>query len=152
MLTAADLLAGPDQTHKVEIPQHLVPGDAAAPRTVEIRPLVLADVARLNKAARQDGELSSALMVQQALMDPRLTLDEVHGLSAGLVEFLIGEINQVSGLSLDADDVTQLIHEPLNRAVFVLSSEFGWTPERCADLTVGQVLMYVEMMGRGERP
>ena len=128
------------------------PESTEAPRTVELKPLVLADVARLSKAARHDGELSSALMIQQAMIDPKLTLDQVHGLSAGLVEFLVGEINQVSGLSLDADDVTQLIQEPLSRAVFVLSSEFGWTPDRCADLTVGQVLLYLEMMGRGERP
>ncbi len=152
MLTAADLLSGSGNTHRVEIPEHLVTGDVAGARVVELRPLVLADVARLNKAARQDGELSSALMIQQALIDPKLTLEQVHGLPAGLVEFLVGEINRVSGLSLDSDDITQLIHEPLTRAVFVLSSEFGWSPDRCAELTVGQVLLYIEMLGRGERP
>lgn len=152
MLTAADLLSGSEQTHSIEIPAHMVSEDAGAQRSVELRPLVLADVARLNKAARDDGELSSALMIQQAMIDPKLTLDQVHGLSAGLVEFLVGEINQVSGLSLDGDDLSQLIQEPLSRAVFVLSTEFGWTPDRCADLTVGQVLLYLEMLARGERP
>ncbi len=152
MLTAADLLAGSDNTHSVEVPEHLLTAAVEGARIVELRPLVLADVARLNKAARQDGELSSALMIQQALVDPKLTLDQVHGLPAGLVEFLVGEINRVSGLSLDADDITQLIQEPLTRAVFVLSQEFGWSPDRCAELTVGQVLLYIEMLGRGERP
>jgi len=152
MLTASELLAGSDHTHRIEVPTHLVGNGAEGPSVVELRPLVLADVARLNKAAREDGELSSALMIQQAMTDPKLTVDQVLRLPAGLVEFLVGQINRVSGLSLDSDDLTELVQEPLSRAVFVLSQEFGWTPERCSDLTVGQILLYLEMMARGERP
>lgn len=152
VLTAEELLAGSTLTRQVDIPDHLAPPDDDGGARVEIRPLLLADVARLGRAAGADGELSSALMVQQALVDPELSLDQVHRLPAGLVEFLLAEINEFSGMSLDTDDLSSLVHEPLMRAVFVLSREFGWTPDRCSELTVGQVLLYVEMLGRGERP
>jgi len=90
-------------------------------------------------------------MVQQALVEPALTVDQVHRLPAGLVEFLLAEVNRTSGLSLGGDDLTDAVHAPLARACFVLSREFGWTPDKCAELTVGQVLLYLEMLARGER-
>lgn len=154
-LTTEDLLAGAGAKHRVAVPDDLVlgaPPTAGEPREVVLRPLVLADVMRLHRAAGPDGELASALMVQQALVDPALSLDEVHQLPAGLVEFLLAEVNRVSGLSLGADEIADSVHAPLARACFVLSREFGWTPDRCAELTVGQVLLYLEMLGRGERP
>ncbi|HEX9645712.1 MAG TPA: hypothetical protein VGC11_17100 [Acidimicrobiia bacterium] len=152
LLSAEELLAGSELTHQVEIPEHLLPDSGPAPALVELRPLVLADVARLGRAAGADGELSSALMVQRSLVDPALTLEQVHRLPAGLVEFLLAEINRISGLSLQADDLSALVHEPLTRAVFVLSREFGWAPDRCAELTVGQVMLYLGMLARGEHP
>lgn len=152
-LTTEDLLAGSSLTHRIEVPAALVPGAAEdAVRQVVLRPLVLADVMRLHRAAGDDGELASALMVQQALVEPELTLDQVHRLPAGLVEFLLAEVNRTSGLSLGGDELSDAVHAPLARACFVLSREFGWTPDRCAELTVGQVLLYLEMLARGERP
>jgi hypothetical protein len=150
-LTAEALLAGSSLTHRVAIPAHLSP-DAGADAEVVLRPLVLADIARLNRAAADDGDLAGALMVQQALVEPRLSVAQVHQLPAGLVEFLLGEVNRVSGLSLHGDELEDAVHAPLARACFVLAREFGWTPDRCAQLTVGQVLLYLEMLGRGERP
>jgi len=152
-LTTEDLLAGASITHRVAVPTELVPGAMPeASHDVVLRPLILADVMRLHRAAGDDGELASALMVQQAMVDPTLTLDQVHSLPAGLVEFLLGEINRISGLSLGGDDLTDAVHAPLARACFVLSREFGWSPDRCAELTVGQVLLYLEMLARGHRP
>ena len=152
-LTTEDLLAGASITHRVAVPTELVPGAMPeASHDVVLRPLILADVMRLHRAAGDDGELASALMVQQAMVEPTLTLDQVHSLPAGLVEFLLGEINRISGLSLGGDDLTDAVHAPLARACFVLSREFGWSPDRCAELTVGQVLLYLEMLARGHRP
>jgi hypothetical protein len=152
VLTANDLLAGAALTHRVEVPAELLttqPEDG--PSEVVLRPLVLADVLRLHRATGDDGELASALMVQQALVEPALTLEQVHRLPAGVVEFLLGEVNRVSGLRLGADELAEAVHAPLARACFVLAREFGWTPERCAELTVGQVLVYLEMLGQGQR-
>jgi hypothetical protein len=163
-LSAEELLAGSALTHRVTLPSHLVPGDGSGgthgstgtaehgPAEVVVRPLVLADIARLNRAAADDADLASALMVHQALVEPRLTLEQVHRLPAGLVEFVLGEVNRVSGLSLHGDELEDAVHAPLARACFVLAREFGWTPDRCAELTVGQVLLYLELLGRGERP
>jgi hypothetical protein len=158
VLTADDLLAGSALTHRVRVPAHLVaprdgaPGGAGEPAEVTLRPLVLADVIRLHKAAGDDGQLASALMVSAGLVEPALTLEQVHRLPAGLVEFLLAEVNRVSGLSLGADEIEDAVHAPLARACFVLAREFGWTPDRCAELTLGQVLLYLELLGRGERP
>ena len=40
-----------------------------------------------------------------------------------------------------------MVQAPLARACFVLARQFGWTPDECAELTVGQVLTYLEMLG-----
>src|SRR3954463_2549158 len=159
VMSAQDLLAGASLTHRVSVPaalltggDHAIPRDHAIPEEadeVELRPLVLADIARLNRAAGVDGDLASALMISQALVSPSLTPAQVHQLPAGLVEFLLGEVNRVSGLSLSGDDLSAAGHAPLARACLVLGREFGWTPEKCAELTVGQVLLYLEMLGRG---
>ena len=152
-LSAEELLAGAKLHHRVAVPTELIgaaPAETAA--EVVLRPLVLADVMRLHRAAGEDSGLASALMVQQSLVEPPLSVEEVHRLPAGLVEFLLTEVNRVSGLSMGSEDLADAVHAPLTRACFVLSREFGWTPDRCAELTVGQVLLYLEMLGRGERP
>ncbi len=163
-LTTDELLAGAEVTHRVTVPAHLLAASASsgssaaggaegdAANEVVLRPLVLADVMTLQRAAGDDGELASALMVQKALVDPVLSLEQVHRLPAGLVEFLLGEVNRTSGLSLGGDDLDDAVHAPLARACFILAREFGWTPDKCAELTVGQVLLYLEMLARGDRP
>lgn len=153
-LTAQELLAGAALTHRVTVPDGLLgaPGTGPGPAEVVIRPLVLADVVRLHRAAAADGDLAGALMVCRALVEPALTVEQVHRLPAGLVEFLLGEINRFSGLSVDPDELQEAVHAPLARACFVLAREFGWTPDTCAGLTVGQVLLYLQMLGRGEQP
>jgi len=42
------------------------------------------------------------------------------------------------------------VRAPLARACFILAREFGWTPAECSELTVGQVLLYLEMIARQE--
>ena len=34
---------------------------------------------------------------------------------------------------------------PLARACYVLAREFGWTPEEVSGMTIGQILLYLEM-------
>ena len=151
--TAEDLLLAGEAVETVEIPpQVLAPaaGEEAVPAQVVIRPLVLADVQRIQRAARDEGALTSVLMVQQALVEPKLSIEQVGRLHAGLVEHLLREVNRVSGLSLGGDDLEELVRAPLARACFVLAREFGWTPNECAGMTLGQILVYLEMLGRGE--
>ena len=68
----------------------------------------------------------------------------------GLVEFLLGEVNRISGLRLGRDDIDDVVRAPMARACFELARQFGWTPDECAALTVGQILMYLELLGAGE--
>lgn len=168
VLTAEELLVGGDATHRVEVPRHLIatgddhsgapPSDDGSPEPADagshvvLRPLLLADVVRLQRATADDDQLAGVLMVHQALVEPALSIEQVQRLPAGLVEFLLAETNRVSGLSMTADDLRSLVHDPVAKACVVLAREFGWTPDTCADLTVGQLLLYLEMIERGERP
>lgn len=152
MLSVDELLVGGSDVFTVEIPGEVVApggpnGENLEAGTVTLRPLVLADVHRIQKAARDDEALTTVLMVQQALVQPSVTIEQVNQMHCGLVEFLFGEVSRVSGLSLGRADIDQIIREPMARACFELARRFGWTPDECAALTVGQVLMYLEMAG-----
>jgi hypothetical protein len=117
---------------------------------VVLRPLLIRDVERVVRAAKEQRVLTSVLMVQQALVAPALTVDQVGHLPAGLVQFLAERVNALSGLSLGEEDLERAVKAPLAKACFVLAREFGWTPTECAALTVGQVLLYLEMLARDE--
>lgn len=148
-LSADDLLLGGSATHAVTVPAHiLAPAGDGAPGTVTIRPLRLIDLQRITKAGGEGGNLTSVLMVQQALVEPALTIEQVNRLHAGLVQFLLREVNRVSGLALEGDELSAAVQAPLAKACFLLAREFGWTPEQCANLSLGQVLLYVEMLAR----
>jgi hypothetical protein len=146
-LSANELLAGGSQQHLVTIPAALLASkleDEA--QQVVMRPLTLNDVQLISKAAKDQDTLSSMLMVQSALVEPKMSVENVAKLPAGLVQFLLQEVNRISGLSLSKDELDNAIKAPLTKAVFVLAKEFGWTPSECAELTVGQVMLYLEML------
>ena len=146
-LTANDLLAGNAQKYPVSIAADVLPkGAQAAGGEVLLRPLTVSDVQCIGKAAKDQGVLTSVLMIQQALVEPTMSLDQVGKLPAGLAQFLLAEVNRISGLSMSEDDLQSAIKAPLTKAVFVLAKEFGWTPSECSELTVGQVLLYLEML------
>lgn len=155
LLSTDDLLQGASATHPVEVPASLLgqggQNGSAAGRVV-LRPLTVRDVRRINQAARDQQVLASVLMVQQSLVEPQLSVEQVGAMPAGLVKFLLDNVNRVSGLDLGEDDLEAAVRAPMARACFLLSREFGWTPAECAELTVGQVLLYLEMLARGERP
>lgn len=164
-LTCQQLLLGGTSTHSIEIPAEVLhpaggpdadddagvrSAENGGPTRVVLRPLLLADVQQIHHAARESRDLTSVLMVAQSLVEPKVTLDDVNHMHAGLVEFLLHQVNRISGLALSGDELEEVVHAPLARACFVLAREFGWTPDECARLTVGQILLYLEMLGRGE--
>ncbi len=154
-LSAEELLAGSETTYAVVVPAGVWrPGateNGNEPGEVTLRPLTVRDIQRISQAAKEQQVLTSVLMVQQALVKPKLSVEQVGALPVGLVQFLLAKANAVSGLIIEADDMEQAVRAPLARACFILSREFGWTPAQCSDLTVGQVLLYLEMLARGER-
>ena len=151
-LTAEELLAGGTVTHEVEVPaefQNAAPAGPADGRVV-LRPLTIRDLQRIGKAS-DDDELSASLMIQQALVEPSLKPEQVGRLPVGLARFLVERINSISGINVSRDALSELVQAPLARACFVLASEFGWTPEQVSGMTIGQILLYLEMThGNGE--
>ena len=152
VLAAEDLLAGAQTTHRIELPPALLAGDGKTAGFVTLKPLTAGAVQRVAQAAKEERVLASVLMVQQALVEPRLSVEQVTALSAGLLQFLLEQTNRISGLSLAEDEIERAIKAPLTKACFVLAREFGWTPADCSALTVGQILLYLEMLARNERP
>lgn len=157
MVTAEDLLAGSTVTRSVALPPGLVgpagaagtsSAGAAEPDAVVVRPVTVADLQRIARAARDDDALTTALLIQQALVEPELSLGQVQRLPAGLARFLVDAIEDISGIATTTDALAELVQAPLARACFVLSREFGWTPEQVSELTVGQILLYLQMSGR----
>lgn len=147
ILSAEELLAGGALTHEVEIPTDLLStnGGSPADARVVLRPLTVRDLQRIGKAARDDDGLSAALMIQQALVDPALKLEQVSQLPAGLARLLVDRINAISGISTPENALEELVQAPLAKACFALAKEFGWTPEEVSGMTIGQILLYLEM-------
>lgn len=151
-LTAEELLAGGALTHEVEVSHDLL-GGAGGPggARVTLRPLTVRDLQRIGKAAREDESLSAALMIQHALVEPEMKVEQVTQLPAGLARFLLERINSISGISTARTELQEAVQTPLARACFILAKEFGWTPEEVSGLTIGQILLYLEMShGGGE--
>jgi hypothetical protein len=146
-LTAEELLAGGALTHEVEIPADLLStnGHNPAGGQVMLRPLTVRHLQRIGRAARDDDGLSAALMIQQSLVEPELKLEQVSQLPAGLAHFLVERINAISGIDTPRDALAELVQAPLARACFILAKEFGWTPEEVSGMTIGQILLYLEM-------
>jgi hypothetical protein len=150
-LSAEELLAGSTLTHEQEIPIELLSanGDSPASTRIVLRPLTVRDLQRIGKAARDDAELSAALMIQQSLVEPVLKFEQVAQLPAGLARFLVERINAISGLNTPRDELEELVQAPLAKACFILAKEFNWTPQEVSGMTIGQILLYLQMVHSG---
>jgi hypothetical protein len=147
VLAVQDLLAGSSVTHDVRVPgEILTPGAEALEdeedRIVRMRPLNVATLTLVSRAAREDPSLIPLLMIKESLIEPVLTLDQIRRMHAGLVHFLVERINSISGLGrLEAPDETA--NSPLGQTHILLAKHFGWTPEQVSQLTPGQVAVYL---------
>jgi hypothetical protein len=148
VLTAADLLAGADAVREVEVPADLLGGLPATPadRRVRLTPLTVNDLRLIARAARDNDELTAALMVQRSLTEPALTVRDVARMPVGLLQFLLREVNAISGISASEEQVAHAIEDPLAQAAFRLSQAFGWTPEQIGRLTMGEVLAHLQLL------
>ena len=52
-------------------------------------------------------------------------------------------------MAANQDTLTEMVQAPLSRACFVLAKEFGWTPQEVSEMTIGQILLYLEMLNKG---
>ena len=146
MLTAEHLLAGSTLIEEVEIPKRLLGDVDGEDRQVRLKPLSVHDLRLIHRAARESDELTAALMVQRALVEPELTLQQVSTMSAGLLQFLLQHVNRISGIHVSEEELADAMQDPLAQGSFQLAREFGWTPEQIGDLTLGQMLMHLRML------
>jgi hypothetical protein len=151
LLSAHDLLAGSALVHEVEVPaQVLRPGASAsaaepgrAAGYVKLRPLRIATLALILRASREDPSLVPLLMIKESLVEPALQLEQIRQLHAGLVHFLVARINLISGLDTDGAGAQSAAASPIGQTHLLLARHFGWTPQQVAELTPGQVAVYL---------
>ena len=156
MLSAEDLLAGSGLTFEVEIPAEVLSPaggvtDEGAGRHVRLRPLTVHDLQLVSRAAKESDGLVATFMVHRALVEPAMTVAQVSAMHAGLAAFLLEQVNRISGISATNQQIVAASESPLAKAAFVLAREFGWTPAQVSDLTLGQVLVHLQMLaGKGQ--
>lgn len=145
-LTADELLAGGSVQHDIEIPATLLGAEQEGPRRVRLRPLTVRDVQLVTRASKDNDALLSVLMLKEGLVEPALSFEQLQALPTGLARFLVEELNRVSGLAVDKPGLADAVQAPMAKACFLLAREFGWSPQQVGDLTLGQVLLYLEMV------
>lgn len=145
MLSADELLAGSAVTTRVEIPRALLGADESEDREVRLRPLSVHDLRLINRAARESDDLTAALMVQRSLVEPELTVQQITTMSAGLLQFLLQHVNRISGIHVSEEELADAMQDPLAQASLALAREYGWTPQQIGELTLGQILMHLQM-------
>jgi hypothetical protein len=156
-ITPEELLAGNAATFDIEIPASLLDPEAADPRTgssarrMRLRPLTVKDIQLIARAAKDDEVLTSVLMIQKAVVEPALKQQQVAELRGGLVAFLVDRINHISGLSTTSDELKAMADAPIVQAFFLLAREFNWTPQQVRELTVGQIVAYLESLNDAKR-
>jgi hypothetical protein len=159
-LTPEELLAGRESTHDVVVPDSILfpsldkgeaQHEAGSGRKVRLKPLTVRDIQLIARAARDDEVLTSVLMIQKALVEPVLKQSQIAEMHSGLVGFLVDCVNRISGLSTDEDEVQQIADAPIVRAFYVLAKEFHWTPDQVREMTVGQILGYLELLNQSRR-
>jgi hypothetical protein len=151
-LSADELLAGSALSFEVAIPAALIePGRPGLAGKVKLRPLTVRDLQLISRAAKASDSLAGALMVHTAVQEPALSLTQVNALPLGLMEFLLAEVNRLSGLALPAAALEAAAGAPIARAAHLLARHFGWTPQQLGELTLGQILLHLQML-QGEAP
>jgi hypothetical protein len=158
MLAVEDLLAGSALTFDVEVPASVLrpggqdPGGGELPETVRLRPLTVADLQTITRAAKDSDALTATLMVQRAVVEPELTIAEVTAMHVGLLQFLLERVNELSGVAVTRSQLADAVDAPLAKATFVLAEQFGWTPQEVGELTLGQILLHLKMLGDRSQP
>jgi hypothetical protein len=156
MLSPEELLAGSSLTFEVEVPTEILhptngAGEEAISHTVRLRPLTVGDLQLVTRAAKENDSLLAALMVQRALVEPEVSVAQVSAMHVGLLQFLLREVNRLSGIETSADDLSAAAEAPISKAAFVLAEKFGWTPQEVNELTLGQLLLHLQMLGERTR-
>jgi hypothetical protein len=155
MLSAEELLAGGGLTFEIEVPPEVLrPAGSTGngiPATVRLRPLTVHDLQLVSRAAKERDSLTATLMVQRALVEPEMSVAQVSAMHVGLLQFLLDQVNRISGIAATSEQLSGVVEAPLAKAAFVLAQEFGWTPQQVNELTLGQMLLHLQMLKERQR-
>jgi hypothetical protein len=146
ILDAHDLLAGSAIIHDVRVPGEILrPGAQPLEEDglVRMKPLDVATLTLVSRAAREDPSLIPLLMIKESLVEPVLELDQIRRMHAGLVYFLAERVNVISGLGSEDEALERTASSPLGQTHILLAKHFGWTPDQVSQLTPGQVAVYL---------
>ena len=151
MLSAEELLAGGSLSYEIDVPSHVLAPHAQSEQPIQamrvrLRPLTVRDLQLISRAAKDNDTLVSILMVQSALEEPSMTVAEVGALHVGLLQFLLAEVNRISGIVVPGEQMETAMEDPLVRAAYMLAAEFGWTPEQVSEMTLGQIMLSLQML------
>ena len=162
MLSAEDLLAGGTLHFDVVLPPNIVRPGAPLPTdddpvnelsaggantdSVRLKPLTVNDLQLIARAAKESDDLAATLMVHRSLVTPEMNVGQVAAMHAGLLQFLLSKVQEISGITIAREDIDTAVADPLAKAAFVLAREFGWTPQQVNDLTLGQILLNLKML------
>lgn len=150
MINAEELLAGSKLSYDIEIPASVLmsgtENSVTENRTVKLKPLTVHDLQLITRAARENDTLVAVLMVQRSLVEPVMSVVEVSSMHVGLLNFLFDRVNTISGITASAEQLDKYSSAPLVRASFTLAQEFGWTPQQINELTLGQILLHLQLV------
>ena len=102
ILSAEDLLAGTDTSFEIAIPDSVFQPNGlqnGQMPSVKVKPLSIGVFQLIIKGAKEDAGLIPVLMIKEGMAEPKLTVQQIKALPVGLVEFLVEQIRNVSGLS-----------------------------------------------------
>lgn len=146
VLSPQELLAGSSIVHDVPVPKEiLAPGEVEDVEggLVRMKPLNVTVLTLISRASREDPALIPLLMIKEAMIEPVLTLDQLRQMHIGLIHFLVGKVNLISGLAEGGEALDAAAYSPLGQTHILLAKHFGWTPEQVGGLTPGQVAVYL---------
>lgn len=92
------MLIDTQETYTIEIPGNILAPVDGALQKVNIKALDVHTFQLIAKAAKDDHSLIPLLMVKESVTDPILNINQIKRMKVGLVNFLINEIKQVSGI------------------------------------------------------
>lgn len=149
-LSVQDLLAGGGVIHEIAIPEAVLRPQAEAQAqghhsagSVRLRPLSVGLLSLISRAAREDAGLVPLLMIKESMVEPAVSLEQARQMHVGLVQFLMEQINLISGLGPNGESYEEALQSPLGKAHLLLAKHFGWSPEQVAQLTPAQVMVYL---------
>ena len=150
-ITAAKFSAG---RSNLEVVRQMIAGGIRLIQYREKRPhKSFAEMLDECRAIRQLTREAGAVFIVNDYPDIAQLVD-ADGVHVGQDDFPVAEVrrpvrpNKLVGLA--GDELRQTVQAPLAKACFILAREFGWTPEQCAGLTMGQILLYLEMLGTNQ--